>query len=128
MVHYENMAAGYVNGERVIEDTRKTPGIPFQIQSSWDESDKPLKAGCNDVVFVHAAVADIVGTVNSGSDHVVEFKVAGDASIIGPKAMSAAAGIASILLKAGNDPGKIKITAKAPGLETRSIQMISVNH
>jgi len=61
-------------------------------------------------------------------EKVVESEVSGDASIIGPKAIPAEAGIASILLKAGIDPGEIKITAKASGLETRSIQIISENH
>lgn len=118
------VAIGYVHGKKVVETTRTTPGVPSQIHLSWDESGKPLKAGCNDVVFVYAAVTDKEGTVNPGFDQVIEFEVAGDASIIGPKAMPAEAGIATILLKAGDSPGKIKITAKATGLETKSFQIM----
>ena len=92
---------------------------------SWDESGKPLKAGCNDVVFVYAAVTDKEGTVNPGFDQLVEFEVSGDASIIGPEAIPAEAGIATILLKAGESPCEIKITAKASGLENKSFQIMS---
>jgi beta-galactosidase len=116
-------ASGYVQGDKIIETSRRTPGTPSQIMLSWDESGKALKAGCNDVVFVYATITDKEGSVIPESAQMIEFIVNGDASIIGSNPIKAEAGIATILLKAGTNPGRIEISAKTPDMESRILQI-----
>ena len=119
------IARGYIHGRKVAEDERKTPSSPSKILLSWDESGKPLQAGCNDIVFVYASVTDNNGMVIPDDKRPVQFTVQGDASLIGDNPILAEAGIATILLKAGNKPGTIKITAKADGLKDGQLQIKS---
>ena len=109
-------AIGYINAKKVVETERITPGEPAKLQLRIDYSGKELLAGCNDVVFVYASVCDSNGTVIPGDKRPVSFSVEGDAILTGSNPVPAEAGIAAILLKAGNDPGTIKITATASGL------------
>ncbi len=118
-------AKGYLKGQKVTETTVNTPGEPSKINLSVDLSGKDLKAGCNDIVFVYASVTDAKGTLVPTDTRKIAFKVEGDASLIGTNAIEAEAGIATILLKAGNKPGNIKITASAVGLGNGVFQVVS---
>ena len=116
-------ATGYLHGNKTVETSRKTPGVPYQIILTWDESGKAFQAGCNDVVFVYATVTDREGTTIPDFDQMIGFKVTGDAEIIGSNPIKAEAGIATILLKAGNRPGIVEISAEAPHLNNRLLQI-----
>jgi beta-galactosidase len=118
-------AIGYLKGKKVAGAGRKTPGSPFQVGLSMDYSGKDLKAGCNDVVFIYASVMDRDGTLVPGDNREVKFAVEGDATLIGSNPMQAESGIASILLKAGNQPGVIKITATAQGMASAKLEINS---
>jgi beta-galactosidase len=118
-------ATGYYKGKKVVETFRKTPGVPSQLILSYDESGKLLQAGCNDVAFVYATVADSSGTVIPDYNQMIEFNVSGDGIIVGSNTINAEAGIATILLKAGADPGSIDISAKAHKLNCKNLQIIT---
>ena len=77
------------------------------------------------MVFVYALVADKNGTVVPDDDRVVEFKSEGDCELIGHNPIEAEAGIASILLKAGNNPDTIKIAATAQGVQEGYFEIIT---
>jgi|WetSurMetagenome_2_1015567.scaffolds.fasta_scaffold00916_6 beta-galactosidase len=117
------IATGYFQGNKIIETTRKTPGLPSQIILKWDESGRALKAGCNDAVFVYATITDNDGTVIPDYNQMIEFRTTGDAGIIGSNPIKAEAGVATILLKAGVNPGIIEITAVAPGIVSNTLQI-----
>jgi beta-galactosidase len=119
-------AKGYINNQKVVETSVSTPGLPAKMKLTPDISGKELKAGCNDVIFVYASIIDNKGVVVPNDNRKVVFKIeSGDATIIGPGQIEAEAGIATILLKAGNKAGNIKLSAKADGLEETTIQLIS---
>jgi beta-galactosidase len=118
-------AFGYVNNKRAIREIRSTPGAPAKISLHVDYSGKELKAGQNDIVFVYADITDNNGTIIYDSKEKVEFSVSGDAEIIGPSDISAEAGTATIVLKAGATAGQIRISAHNEGLKSAAIRIHS---
>jgi beta-galactosidase len=110
------VAKGFVRGEEVITDERKTPGKPAKIKLSVDLGDIDLRSGKNDVVFVYASVTDADGTIIPDSSSPIGFTVEGDASLIGDNPRNAEAGISTILLKAGQNHGNVKVNATSAGL------------
>jgi len=117
----ELRAVGYINGEPVAEFVRKTPESPEKISLDVDLSNRDLKAGVNDVVFVYAKITDANGTIVHDAQHEILFSVEGDATLIGDNPFPAEAGIATILLKAGESSGKVSIRVASKYLETAKI-------
>lgn len=116
------MAKGYVNGKQITETTRETSGKPSTLELSIDESNKPLQANSNDVVFLYAKVVDANGNYVPSADNKITFEiVAGDAKLIGDNPVISEAGIASILLKVDNISELIKIKVSSEKLKTNSI-------
>ncbi len=111
-------AIGYINSKKVLTQNVTTPGAANKIVLSADLSGKKLAAGKNDVAFVYATITDKNGVTVPGAANAISLSVAGPASIIGPSQINAEAGITTILLKAGEKPGPVKIIASAAGLAT----------
>ncbi len=105
------VAVGYINGKKVIEQNQQTPEVPAKINLRVDYSEKRLKAGQNDVVFVYAEVTDKNGTIVPDFSDPIKFAVDGDGEIVGLSTVPAEAGIATIVFKAGTKAGKIKVSA-----------------
>lgn len=109
---------GYINNKKAIQDAHNTPGVAAKINLRVDYSRKELQAGQNDIVFVYADIKDKNGTVVYNSNDKIEFNIKGDAEIVGSPVVSAEAGTAAIVLKAGAKPGPIKISAHAEGIKS----------
>jgi beta-galactosidase len=109
-------AIGYINGKKTITQNVSTPGDAYKIMLKADISGKALAAGKNDVIFVYAYITDKNGTIVPAASNKLKFTVEGEGSIIGGTEINTEAGIATILLKAGEKPGKVKITATGTGL------------
>ena len=114
-------AKGYYKGELIAETSVSTPEGPVKIELSVDESDVPLQANCNDVVFVYAKILDVNGNYVPTATNKVKFSVEGGAELIGDNPAIAEAGIASILLKIGVKIENIQLTAYADELISNSI-------
>ena len=106
-------ARAYIGDQIVAETKRTTPGKAARLELNWDRSGRDLATGSIDVVFVYATVVDEAGNPVHSDNRPVVFEVEGDAELIGHNPIEAEAGIATILLKTGNTPGPIKITARA---------------
>ncbi|PVY38481.1 glycoside hydrolase family 2 protein [Pontibacter virosus] len=113
-------AIGYIGGKKAAEHTQQTAGKAAKLQLHADYSGKPLQAGVNDVVFVYASITDAKGAVVPDATNQVSFTLEGDAQIVGDSTVSAEAGIAAILVKAGKQAGSIKVQAQSQGLEAGS--------
>ena len=104
-------AVGLRNGAEFGSYSVTTPGPPAAIRLSADFSNKPLQADGADAIFIYAAFVDSLGNNVMTADSTVEFSVRGDAKLIGENPVKAEAGIATILLKAGTNPGKVMVRA-----------------
>lgn len=116
-------ARAYINGRLVAETVRHSPEEAAGIRLEADLSGRDLQAGSNDMIFLYASVIDDAGTVVPEPERKILFIVEGDAQLIGPNPAPGEAGVAAILVKAGNMPGLIKINASSGELSTDSIQI-----
>ena len=114
-------ATGFLQNKKLIEHQRKTPGPATTIRLRVDYSNKDLKSGQNDIVFIYADVVDNNGIVVYDATDKIEFAVTGDAQIVGENPRAAEAGIATILLKAGTKPGNIKVSARSGNLKSTDL-------
>ena len=119
----ELVAKGYVDGKVVSEAVQKTPGEAVALKLWIDESGKKLAGGCNDLVFAYAAVVDKEGNILPLAENSIQFMVDGGAEIIGTNPMNAEAGIATVLLKAGELSGDVKLKAVSDGLQEGTLEV-----
>ncbi|MCU4164819.1 glycoside hydrolase family 2 protein [Carboxylicivirga caseinilyticus] len=110
-------AIGYLNGKVVTRDLKLTPEQAYGIKLWIDESGKALQSGCNDLVFAYASIVDTNGTILPLAENTIRFSIKGDGEIIGMNPVNAEAGIATVLLKAGETSGHLQIQASSPGLK-----------
>ncbi|MBN2175196.1 MAG: DUF4982 domain-containing protein [Bacteroidales bacterium] len=104
-------AKGYLAGGEVTSHTITTPRKPAAIRLWLDESGRPPQYGVNDVVFVYAALIDSNGTIVPVNGATIEFTIEGEAEILNPEPVGTEAGIGTILVRTGEKPGEIKVTA-----------------
>jgi beta-galactosidase len=116
-------AIGYINNKEIIKQQRQTAGAPAAIRLRVDESGKSLSAGQQDVVFVYADIIDSKGNIIYDAQTPVTYNVTGDATIEGMNPVTAEAGTATVLIRAGAKAGKIVITANANGLKQGQITL-----
>jgi beta-galactosidase len=110
-------AVGKIGDQEVATYAVATPKEPSRLHLEVDLSGRKLRAGANDVVFIHAVAEDDQGTAVPVESRAVKFAVEGPAELIGDNPIAAEAGIASIVLRAGEKSGAIQITASATGLK-----------
>lgn len=123
----ELKAEGYIDGKKVAEQVVRTPEKPVKIEIKPDFSGKPLKADGADAIFVYASMVDENGTVAClDNKSTVNFSITGPAKIIGPSAVTARGGIASILVRANNQAGVITLNAAAGKLKGANLIIKSV--
>lgn len=121
----EIKANGYIDGNQVATSIRRTPGEAYALKIWTDESNRPLTAGQKDVVFLYAAVVDKTGTILPEADHEIRFETNGDAELIGQNPIAAEAGIATVLLMAGEKRQKITVEAHAKGI-SKATQTLTI--
>ncbi|MCL2572291.1 MAG: DUF4982 domain-containing protein [Defluviitaleaceae bacterium] len=109
-------AIGYIDGKEVARDERITPEEALNICIDADTQDVALTADGSDFIFVHAKVIDKNGTIVPWDIHQITFKAEGDAHLIGENPVYTQGGIASIILQAALNPGTVKLSATAKGL------------
>ncbi len=111
-------AIGKIDGKTVSEHSIKTAGEPAKIILEADISGKAWESGVKDAIFVHARIVDQNMQVAHNFSSKVKFKISGDATIIGDISPNAEGGIATVLVRAGADPGEISIKAISGELQS----------
>ncbi|MBC7887963.1 MAG: glycoside hydrolase family 2 protein [Ferruginibacter sp.] len=116
-------AIGYNNAKETVRTERKTPSLLAGIKLSIDYSGRYLQTGEPDLLLVYARIVDANGTLVPGAEHLIKFSVKGNAALIGINPIKAEAGIATILLKTGEMPGEITISANAENIKGGSVKV-----
>lgn len=118
-------AVGIVDEQEVAEHVRQSPEAPAGLRLVPQFAGRDLQAGQNDLIFLHVEIVDQNGTVLTEESREVEFRIEGPGRIVGDTSSPTRAGIASILLQAGDSPGKIVVVASASGLPDAEITIES---
>jgi beta-galactosidase len=121
-------AKGYRGGRLVATDVVETTGPPTQIRLTPDR--KALTADGEDVILVAVSLLDEKGRVVPFADNEVRFAVTGSGQVAGvgngdpsshePDRASqrkAFHGLCLVVVRAGEQPGPVELTATASGLK-----------
>lgn len=128
------VAKGYFKDGKTIEVEKQTAGKPYAIKLKLDTEGRVFKANGTDILVVYATVVDKNGTPVHGSNHLIQFSIKGDGSVIGDDAninanpMFTEYGVAPALIRAGNTVGDITVSAKCKGLKSASTVVKLVSH
>lgn len=118
-------AESFKHGTLWAEHTISTEGKESKLKMEADLCGLKLKPG--DIIFINASVTDVNGNVPYDSTLPVSFTMEGDAKIIGNNPFSSEAGIATVLIKAGNTSGKIVISAESTNLIPARLEILNGN-
>ena len=121
----ELKAIGYVGGKPVAEAVRHTPGKPAKLKLEADLEGRSLAADGADAAFIRATVCDADGNPVPDATNAVAFTVSGTAQLVSPSTAPAEAGVATMLLRATGQPGRINVTGKAAGLVGAKVHLRS---
>ncbi len=116
-------AEGYTNGIKIVEHIRKKEQEPHHIEISYNIDNQPFYAGGSDLRLVHAAIVDKNGETITSATHKIQFEVSGEGEIVDNGKIYANPatiynGVASIYLRAKENPGVITIKASAKGVKS----------
>ncbi|MBF9236517.1 DUF4982 domain-containing protein [Hymenobacter sp. BT683] len=114
-------AVAYRNGKSAATAERRTPGAAHHLQLRYDRSGRD--AGRQDVLFVYADVVDAAGTVLPDATNNVRFALKGAGELVGENPVRAEAGIATVLLKTGQNQESVQLTATADGLAEAGLKI-----
>lgn len=105
-------AKGFINNINVVNHIVNSPVKPSKIKIKLDVSGKKIDVNNDDIVFVYASILDKNETVLTNANDKVEFKLKGNAEIIGDNPVKTEAGVASILIKTNTKTKDLKITVQ----------------
>ncbi len=113
----ELRADGYIAGKKVASDRVATFDKPHSLKCWIDTSGVEAQAGCNDVVFLYVAAVDKKGNICHNFTDAIEVEVDSKVEILNTDGIATEAGIATILLKIGNESGATAIKASSAKIE-----------
>ncbi|MEJ2217798.1 MAG: beta-galactosidase GalB [Gemmatimonadota bacterium] len=127
-------AVGWKDGRVMATREVKTAGRPARIELTADRD--TIQAGGRDLSFVTVRVVDADGVAVPTADNLMHFQVAGDASIAGvdngdeishapfqADSVRLFFGKGLVILRAGNTPGVVTLTASSDGLASATARI-----
>jgi beta-galactosidase len=99
-------ATGLIAGRAVARHRVSSPGAPSSLEIEVDDAEIAPEPGEPDLLFVHAAVRDVAGTLCVGDAQSVDFEIEGGGRLLGPSCIPAEAGVATaVVLVSADSPG-----------------------
>ena len=114
-------AVGYINGYEECRQTVITPEEPAELEISYFKKGKP--AATNDMLIVYVSIKDKNGTLCISDNSKVTLTVGGGGEVVGPASINAEAGIASFLVRTGEET---ELIMKAQSLVGNATKRLSV--
>lgn len=129
-------AIGYRNGERIISQTYKMPGKPYRIvlKASADT----IKGYHEGIAIITAYIVDKEGNIVPDANPDIVWEVNGEAKLVGPiqyktdltnsESMTGTGyetAPVSNVIRASNQPGKIKVKVCSPGLKHGNMELMN---
>ena len=114
-------AEGYINGKLVITKTLSGRGVDSKFVLVAD--DKELEADGADTTRVVVRVTDEFGAMRTYANDPIAFTLEGPAKLIGDNPFALAGGTCAVWVRAGEQAGTVRLTAKHPRLGTQSVSI-----
>ena len=119
---YDLQLVGYINGEKVAEHWVASNQLPTRLELTTDTDQ--LFADGRDMTRLIVRITDAYGNPLPYATSVIDFEVDGPAELIGQNPFPLFGGQAALLLKAGREPGKVRVSARCAGLDGAKIEII----
>jgi beta-galactosidase len=103
---------GYIQGKRVISRSFSGKGIDQKFTLLPD--DATLVADGADTTRVVLRVTDEFGAIRPFANDAIRFKLTGPAQLIGDNPFALIGGTGAVWIRAGEQPGKVRLTAHHP--------------
>ena len=113
-------AIALVDGKKVKTDIVRTPEKVQKLKMWIDESNRPAEAGCNDLIFLYIAGVDKNGTISPDFIEEISLSLPKGVELMNTEPILAELGIASALVRIGNQTGSFKIKATSSSKKTTS--------
>lgn len=112
---------GYVNGKQVITKSLSGRGVDRKFLLLAD--DRTLSADGSDTTRVVLRVTDEFGAARPYANDPVALSLEGPATLIGDNPFSLVGGTAAVWVRAGEQAGVVRLTAKHPRLGSQSVEI-----
>ena len=96
--------------------------MPTHLELTTDTDQ--LFADGRDMTRLIVRITDAYGNPLPYATSVIDFEVDGPAELIGQNPFPLFGGQAALLLKAGREPGKVRVSARCAGLDEAKIEII----
>jgi len=110
---------GYIQGKQVISRNFSGKGIDQKFVLRPD--DTKLVADGADTTRVVLRVTDEFGAIRPFASDAIRFELSGPAEIIGDNPFALVGGTGAIWIRAGEQPGKVRLTAHHPTLGAQHV-------
>lgn len=130
----ELKAVGYLAGQRTAETALHTATVPVALRLSPDRAH--LRAGQQDLSYITVELLDANATLHPCADRLVSFTLEGPGTIAAvgspdPTSLEAYRGDSRstfhgrclVVVKAGDEPGEIRLSAKAEGVTGAALSL-----
>jgi beta-galactosidase len=114
-------ADGFIGGKQVISKSLSGKGVDTRFLLLPD--DLELQADGADTTRVVMRVTDEFGAIRTYANDPIAFALEGPARLIGDNPFSLVGGTGAIWIRAGEDPGEVKLTARHPRLGSQVVQL-----
>jgi beta-galactosidase len=112
---------GYLKGQQVVSKTYSGRGVDQKFSVRADDTE--LSADGADTTRVVIRVTDELGAIRPYANDPIALSLEGPAEIIGDNPFALTGGTGAIWIRAKEEPGTVRLTAKHPRLGSQTIEL-----
>lgn len=114
-------ADGFIDGKQVISKTLSGKGVDTKFTLLPDDNE--LRADGADATRVVLRVTDEFGAIRTYANDPIFLALEGPGKLIGDNPFALVGGTGAVWLRAGEEPGILRLTAKHPRLGTKVVEV-----